>query len=112
MMLLTKEHTGQLLRNGGERRDDPENKPVVKFFTPWTNCTWLISEMDPDDHDRLFGLCDLSQGFPELGYLSMSEVTAIRGPAGLRIERDRWFRPAKTLAEYANEARAVSHIAA
>jgi hypothetical protein len=39
----------------------------MKLFTPDAAATWLISEVDPDDPDRLFGLCDLWLGFPELG---------------------------------------------
>ena len=39
-------------------------------FTPDAGATWLLTEIDPDDHDHAFGLCDLGQGFPELGYVS------------------------------------------
>ncbi len=30
----------------------------------------------------------------ELGYFSLGELRAVRGPLGLRIERDLWWRPA------------------
>jgi len=42
-------------------------------------------------------------GFPELGRVRLSELAALRGPGGLRIERDRWFRPDKTLSAYARD---------
>ena len=39
----------------------------------------------------MFGLCDL--GFPELGYVSLNELRATRGPLGLGIERDLQWMP-------------------
>jgi hypothetical protein len=87
-------------------------RPVVKLFTPWANATWLLTELDPNEPDIAFGLCDLGQGTPELGYVRMSEFAAVRGPAGLKIERDTTFRANRTLKSYANEARAVGRIRA
>lgn len=80
-----------------------DTKPVVKLFVPWGSGTWLLSEFNPVDNIA-FGLCDLGQGSPELGYVSIDELRAIRGPAGLYIERDNWFEAKKTLQEYADEA--------
>ena len=56
--------------------------------------------------------CDLGMGFPELGRVRLSELNAVRGPGGLRIERDRWFRPNETLSAYADEARRHERIVA
>jgi len=81
-------------------RDSSKNRPVVKFFVPWGAGTWLISEMDSDG-DTLFGLCDLGHESPELGYVSLSELMSIRGPFGLKIERDLYFVADGTLSEYA-----------
>ena len=78
----------------------------MKLFTPDANATWLISELDPDYPDRLFGLCDLGFGYPELGYVSLAELSALRGPLGLPVERDEHFKPKKPLSVYADEARA------
>lgn len=107
MMLLTKANVAALAKNRG--RDDA--KPVVKFFVPWGAGTWLISEIE-EDGDLMFGLCDLGFGCPELGYVSLSELKSIKGPWGLKIERDRSFKASKTLAEYANEARLAGRISA
>lgn len=85
-------------------------KPIVKFFCPWGAATWLISEVDPDG--RMFGLCDLGHGCPELGYVLLWDLKAMRGPWGLTIERDLHFTADKTLAAYADEARATGRIAA
>ncbi len=68
-----------------------EKDPVarVKFFTPWTNWTWYATEFDGED--TFFGLVDGQ--FVEFGYFSLAELESIRGPAGLRIERDLYFSP-------------------
>jgi hypothetical protein len=76
---------------------DTENIPVeekeiiVKFFTPWTNCTWWITEGEEKDGDYImFGLCDLGMG-RSWGYVSMNELKSLKGPWGLKIERDMHF---------------------
>lgn len=86
--------------------------PVVKLFCPWSAATWLLSELDPDDEDIAFGLCDLGMGCPELGTVRLSELEAIRGPAGLRIERDRHFDATMSLSAYADEARRLGRVVA
>jgi len=90
--------------------DGSDAKPAVKFFCPWGAATWLISEWDGED--RMFGLCDLGHGSPELGYVSLSELQSIRGRFGLTIERDLHFTADKTMAQYADEARAADRIVA
>jgi glycine/D-amino acid oxidase-like deaminating enzyme len=84
----------------------------VKLFCPWGGATWLLTELDPQDPDIAFGLCDLGMGEPELGNVSLSEIAAVRGPGGLTIERDLHFKPEKTLQGYADEARELGRIAA
>ena len=107
--LLTKAVTRQLLANYPAGDD---TRPAVKLFTPDAQATWLIADMDPDDPDRLFGLCDLGLGLPELGYVSLTELSRLRGPLGLPVERDCWFKADKSLGAYASEARALGHVAA
>jgi hypothetical protein len=64
----------------------------VKFFTPAGSWTWYASEFDGED--LLFGLV---AGFElEYGYFSLSELEEVRGPMGLPIERDLYYKP-KTL---------------
>jgi hypothetical protein len=60
-----------LVENGrtSEERDGFDPFPVVKLFTPDAGATWLMTEAYPEGSDiRLFGLCDLGMGCPELGY--------------------------------------------
>lgn len=65
----------------------PDPMVRAKLFTPWTNWTWYVLEFDGDD--ICFGLVDGHE--TELGYFSISELEAIRGPGGLKIERDEHF---------------------
>jgi hypothetical protein len=70
----------------GEQKD-----PIVqvKFFTPWTNWTWYGIEFD--GKDIFFGwVVGLEK---EFGSFSLSELQSLKGPAGLKIERDIYFAP-------------------
>ncbi len=62
--LITDEQRIVLLTNGRESLENPDfdPAPVVKLFTPDAGATWLLTEIDPDDHDHAFGLCDLGLG--------------------------------------------------
>ena len=100
--------SGCLLTNA--LADECDHFPVAKLFTPDAGATWLISECDPDEPDRLFALCDLGVGMPELGYASLEEIAALRGPLGLPVERDEHFIAEKPLSVYADEARVKGRI--
>mgnify|MGYP003655230145 CR=1 FL=1 len=110
MMMITRELQSRLLANGAD--PDRDHAPVVKFFAPWGGATWLLSEMDPANQDFVFGLCDLGLGYPELGWASLSEIYAVRGPFELSVERDIHFTPDAAMAAYARDARAAGYIAA
>ena len=108
MKLLTQEQRRKLRANGAKNLTmfgelDPE--PVVKLFTPDAGCTWLLCEIDPDDEDHAFGLCDLGMGSPELGWVSLAELTQVRGNLGLPVERDLYFESEGPISTYARLAR-------
>ena len=66
----------------------------AKYFTPDSSWTWYATEFD--GKDTFFGLVD---GFEkEMGYFSLLELKAARGPLGLPIERDLYWKP-RTLKE-------------
>ncbi len=104
--LITDEQREQLLANGRARAQsqqlDPQ--PVVKLFTPDAHATWLLAELDPEDGDTAFGLCDLGLGMPELRHVRLSDLASIRGPLNQPIERDLYFTPRRALSEYARLA--------
>lgn len=118
MSLLTAGFKDRLLQNGrasayaaaSGRAFDP--MPVVKLFTPDAEATWLLSELDPDGYGRAFGLCDWGVGMPELGYVDLRELEAVRGPLGSSVERDLFFVARRTLSQYAAEADRLHRIAA
>ncbi|UXC89757.1 DUF2958 domain-containing protein [Sphingobium sp. RSMS] len=85
--------------------------PLAKFFNPVGTATWLVTELARDG-DTLFGLADLGFGCPELGYLSLREIEAIRLPFGLRIERDLAFTSLHPLSVWADTARRAGSILA
>ncbi|WP_143279725.1 DUF2958 domain-containing protein [Bradyrhizobium diazoefficiens] len=108
--LLTVSDRVELLVNA--LHPDTDHLPVVKLFTPDAGATWLLTECDPDEPDRLFGLCDLGLGCPELGYVSLTEITELRGKLGLPVERDKHFVADRPISAYAAEARRAGRITA
>lgn len=108
MKLLLKSQIAKLRANFAAGEQD-STMPVVKLFNPCGAATWLLSEL-ADDGDSLFGLCDLGMGSPELGYVSLAELSAFRGRFGLGIERDMHWKAKQSLAAYAAEARSVGRV--
>ena len=73
-----------------EEIEDPEVK--IKYFVPWGSWSWYVTEGSPDEDDfRFFGLVDGHE--KELGYFVLSDLMSVRGPGGLTIERDLYFKP-------------------
>ena len=114
--LLRPESRFQLLKN---HRDQQPRKgtgseidfvPCVKLFVPWGAATFLLIECDSDG--LAFGLADLGFGSPELGYISLDELAELRGPGGITIEEDLYFKTDKPLSQIADEARSAGMIKA
>ena len=74
---------------------ETQRDPVVhlKLFTPDAGWTWFVTEGQPDGEDfRLFGfVIGLEE---EWGQFLLSQLSAVRGPLGLPVERDLRFSPA------------------
>lgn len=101
-----------LLVNGAHTAQGDEGDPVpaVRLVLPGTNASWLLTEADPAETDRAFGLCDLGLGFPELGYVSLDELSQVRGPAGSSVTTDEQFRTGEALSVHAARARRARQI--
>jgi hypothetical protein len=85
-MFLTKQNLADLPALYTHDGKPAEAVPVaVKFFCPWSYWTWYATEYDPAE-GLFFGFVRGHEG--ELGYFSRAELEGIRGPGGLRIERD------------------------
>ena len=63
---------------------------IAKFFTPRTSWTWYASEYDPEQR-LCFGVVVGHER--EFGYFSIEELEKIKGPGGLTIERDLYWKP-------------------
>jgi hypothetical protein len=74
----------------GQEQRGEEAIAHLKLFTPWTNWTWYASEYDPEQR-ICFGVVVGHER--EFGYFSLIELEEIRGPAGLKIERDLHWTP-------------------
>ena len=102
MMLLTKANKNALKPLYSTEKVDTDSKPIaVKFFCPWGAASWFAVEgEEQEDGDWLFyGWCDLGNGTPELGYFSLNEMMEVRGPFGLKIERDMHFDAGTTVGQ-------------
>jgi hypothetical protein len=64
----------------------------IKFLTPDSNWTWYVTEGSTEGDDFIF--FGYVIGFErEWGYFSLSAMVASKGPMGLPIERDLYFKP-------------------
>ncbi len=110
--LFTQAIRQKLLANGARSAagEDIDPVPQVKLFTPDANATWLLTEIDPDNPDIAFGLCDLGLGCPELGSVSLREIEHLRGPLGLPVERDQHYGETRRLSEIAKLARRAGRV--
>jgi hypothetical protein len=60
------------------------------LFTPWGAATWLIN---CEEDGILYGYADLGMQCVEWGGIaSREEILSIKGPFGLKIERDLHFK--------------------
>lgn len=94
MKFLTKAILAALPPIGAtEKQADPTI--VCKFFAPWTNWTWYVLEGSPEGGDtndmRFYGYIEGQAN--EIGYFMLNELLAVRGPFGLKIERDLHWTP-------------------
>jgi len=107
MKLLTQEIRRRLPPLYSQEAKGGKAVAYVKYFTPSSSWTWYITEGSPIKDEggkevdfHFFGLVDGHE--KELGYVALSELESVRGPMGLPIERDLWWKP-KMLEEIAPE---------
>lgn len=73
---------------------EKEKDPVVhlKLFCPWNQWTWFATEGEQQGDDFIcFGYVIGQER--EWGYFSITELSLVTGPFGLKIERDIHFNP-------------------
>ena len=90
MKLLTAELRKQIPALYSQEKADPV-LAHAKFFCPWSNWTWFATEGSEQDGDFLFFGYVIGHE-EEWGYFLLSELEEVRGPGGLTIERDLYFK--------------------
>ena len=81
---MTKEILGRI----PDLEEGPDDRFHVKFFTQWSSRTWYAQEYSPVEK-LFYGLVDGIEA--EYGYFSLAELEEIKGPVGLKIEKDLHF---------------------
>ena len=64
----------------------------IKFFTP--DSSWSLYVVEWDKEEKIF-FGFVKGHYGEFGYFSLKELEEVRGPLGLKIERDLHFKPTK-----------------
>ena len=95
MKLMTKAIEKQLPKfgcNEEQGRSLKEHVCVFKLFCPWNAYTFYVCEGEKQENGDWM-LWGLVTGLieDEFGYAMLSEIEEVRGPAGLKIERDLYF---------------------
>jgi len=94
MKLLTDELIKRFEKVG---RQEEVKDPVIiaKFFNPTGAGTWFATEYDPQSKN-FFGYVSIFGDWnDEWGYFSLTELESLKGPFGLGIERDIYFKESK-----------------
>ena len=102
MELLTDEIKAALPMLGMTEGTPVDQKEIIcKFFNPMGAGTWYVveGEQEPDGEWLFFGLVDLLE--KEWGYFTLSQLTEIKLPFGMGVERD---------IHWGNEADGLTHL--
>jgi len=108
MALLSDDLRAKLEENGRRQRAVKETKskidltPLARLYTPLADSTWLLTEIDPKDSDKAFGLYDSGKGHAELCYVSLNELECRFAQRSVR--RDQGFQTDEPLSVYARRA--------
>lgn len=92
MKLITKQLEKELAKYPLYSQDGKKDEAVVicKFFLQ--GYTWYVLEAEKIDDDyEFYGIIDGQ--CREYGYFTLSQLESVRGNWGLRVERDRIFKP-------------------
>ena len=108
--IITETQYAEPLANGHAAREaaraglDFDPKPVVKLFTPRWCARWLLTDVDSECPQRAYGLCDLGDGRPYIGYVSLRDLDDVHGKIKFTVAADPHFVADKPLSIYANVA--------
>ena len=118
MDILSDEQLAALIENGKTIQDnggdDSKIIPVVMLnLSGNAPSKWLLASVDPNNHDIAYGLMQIGNGCPELGFVSLTELKTLKGYKDRGVYQDPLFEssPYASLAVYANTARELGQIA-
>jgi conserved domain protein len=94
MTLITKQLEKELAKYPLYSQDSKGDNAIAvcKFFLQ--GYTWYVLEAEKNGDDYEFYGITVGQ-FAELGYFTLSQLESVTGQWGLRVERDRGFKPTK-----------------
>ena len=110
MALINKAQRQQLIANGRARQEatrdgrDFDPVPVVYLMAEQEWPRWLLTDIDPQDPDRAYGICDLGN-VPEFGFVSRRALEGLRGLIGLDIRQAGGFVAYRPVSEYLDQLR-------
>ncbi len=91
MKLFTKEIKKKMPKMRAQSEVGLENLTFyMKLFAPWGNWTWYVAEADFETGEAFGLVCGFEK---EVGYFDLNELSEIKGPFGLKIERELVFSP-------------------
>lgn len=97
-----------LAANRQQMKNGSEERPAVRLFTPLSRGVWLLSQIDANDLDKAFGLCDNGDGHPELAHVSLKDLFSRFGHMSVRWDAS--FQANQPLSAYAAKARSAGCI--
>ncbi len=115
MNFINQPDRDQLIANGKKNPDihtirDNDFEPVVKLYSETSAATWLLTEIDARNPDLAWGLCDVGDGKPEFGSVSLKELEERREALDVGVKHlDGWKAKGK-LSQYLAAAITAGHI--
>jgi hypothetical protein len=110
MKLLTKELEDKFKKigNTGDKKIE-EITVIAKFFNPVGAGRWYLYEYDPE-YKEFYAFVNLGDPqMAELGPVSLTELENLTLPLGMKIERDKHFKP-MPLQEVMDKVKAGGHV--
>ena len=107
--LIPSDLRARMLEHGTQSASGAEHDPhpVVRLFVEDGTASWLLADLDPDDPDLAWGLCDEGLGVPRLDYVRLSDLAQLFGGD---MQRDADFVARQSLNGYLDDAKRAGSI--
>ncbi|MEP1782113.1 DUF2958 domain-containing protein [Reichenbachiella sp.] len=112
MKILSEQQMEKLIENGKKIKVGFKGEIPVVAFLKLSGSGWMLASVDPDNHDKAYGLMEIAGGPPELGYVSLEELEGLTGFNDNKISHDPMFEHADKLDihKYAKMAKQIGQI--